>query len=165
MAMDMFESAKRTMDELKEGIKDKIDVTKLELAYGKKKKKLEQEQMEVEQNDTNKIGSDQSTEVGNDQSLKVGNDQSVQVGNDQTTTIGSNNTIQIGGDQTIDVKGNKDENVTNTSYLSAKDYREEIDNEIVVLAKTQQYKSDNFTKIDGRFDVDLPTTINLCKVV
>ena len=51
MAMDMFESAKRTMDELKEGIKDKIDVTKLELAYGKKKKKLEQEQMEVEQNE------------------------------------------------------------------------------------------------------------------
>lgn len=51
MAMDMFESARRTMDELKEGIKDKIDVTKLELAYGKKKKKLEQEQMEVEQNE------------------------------------------------------------------------------------------------------------------
>ena len=51
MAMDMFESAKRTMDELKEGIKDKIDVTNLELAYGKKKKKLEQEQMEVEQNE------------------------------------------------------------------------------------------------------------------
>ena len=116
-------------------------------------------EMEVEQNDTNKIGSDQSTEVGNDQSLKVGNDQSVQVGNDQTTTIGSNNTIQIGGDQTIDVKGNKDENVTNTSYLSAKDYREEIDNEIVVLAKTQQYKSDNFTKIDGGRQIDIKATI------
>ena len=47
--MDMFENALRTMDGLKEGIKDKIDATKLELAYAKKKKTLEQEQMESEQ--------------------------------------------------------------------------------------------------------------------
>lgn len=49
--MDIFENAKRTMDELKEGIKDKLDATKLELAYSKKKKDLEQEQMEAEQNE------------------------------------------------------------------------------------------------------------------
>lgn len=48
--MDVFENAKRTMDELKEGIKDKIDATKLELAYSKKKKSFEQEKMEEEQN-------------------------------------------------------------------------------------------------------------------
>ena len=48
--MDVFENAKRTMDELKEGIKDKIDATKMEVAYSKKKKDLEQEKMEEEQN-------------------------------------------------------------------------------------------------------------------
>lgn len=108
-------------------------------------------ELEVGQNDDNTIGNDQSTKVGNDQSL--------QVGNDQTTAIGNNNGIQIGADQTIDIQGNKDERVVNTSFLSAKDYREEVDNEVVVLAKTQQYKSSNSTKIDGGQKIDIKATI------
>ena len=116
-------------------------------------------ELEVEQDDTNIIRNDQSTQVGNDQTLKVGNDQGVEIGNDQSTSIGSNNSIQIGGDQMIETQGNKDERVANTSYLSAKDYREEIDDEVVVLATTQQYKSTNSTKIDGGTRIDIKATI------
>lgn len=116
-------------------------------------------ELEVGQNDTNTIGNNQSTKVGNDQALQVGNDQSVTIGNDQSTSIGNNNSIQIGGDQMIETQGNKDERVANTSFLSAKDYREEIENDVVVLATTQQYKSTNSTKIDGGTRIDIKATI------
>lgn len=102
---------------------------------------------------------DDSTTVGNNQNLKVGNDQSIEVGNDQETTIRHNNNIQIDGDQIIDIKGNKDERVVNSSYLNAKDYREEIDDEIIVVANSQQYKSSSFTKIDGGNQVDIKATV------
>ena len=105
------------------------------------------------------VGNDDTTTVENDQSIEVKNDQSVTVGNDQTTSIGSNNTIKIGADQMIDIDGNKDERVVNTSYLSAKDYREEIDNDVVVLSKTQQYKATSSTKIDGGQKIDIKATI------
>ena len=105
------------------------------------------------------VQNDQSIEVQNDQSIKVDNDQDVQVGNDQTTVIGSNNNVQIGADQTIDVGGNKDEKVTNTCYLNAKDLREEVDNDVIVLSKTQQYKSSRSTKIDGGQQIDIKATI------
>lgn len=115
--------------------------------------------LDVGNDDTTTVENDQSVEVKNDQSIVVKNDQSVNVGNDQSTSIGNNNTIQIGADQMIDIKGNKDEKVVNTSFLSAKDYREEIDNDIVVLATTQQYKSSNSTKIDGGTRIDIKAAI------
>jgi len=105
------------------------------------------------------VGMDDSTTVGNNQSVKVGNDQENEIGNDQETTIQSNNNIKIGGDQVIDIKGNKDERVVNTSYLNAKDYREEIDDEVIVVANSQQYKSSSFTKIDGGNQVDIKATV------
>ena len=104
-------------------------------------------------------GHDMKIKVGHDRTLEVGNDQDVQVGNDQTIAIGHNNTMQIGADQTIDIDGNKDERVANMSFISAKDYREEIENEIVVLSKTQQYKASNSTKIDGGTRIDIKATI------
>ncbi len=105
------------------------------------------------------VGHNDSTTVGNDQTIEVGNDQSLKVGNDQETNIGHNNTIQVGGNQIIDIKGNKDERVVNTVYLNAKDYREEIDNEVVVIANTQQYKSSSSTKIDGGGKIDIKAAI------
>ena len=113
----------------------------------------------VENDQSIEVKNDQSLQVTNDQSIQIGNDQSVQVGNDQTTAIGSNNNVQIGADQTIDVGSNKDERVANTSYLSAKDLREEVDNDVVVMSKTQQYKSSNSTKIDGGQKIDIKATI------
>ena len=59
----------------------------------------------------------------------------------------------------IDIKGNKDERVLNDSFFSAKDYRGEIDNEIIVLAESQQYKSSSSTKIDGGKQIDIKATI------
>lgn len=115
--------------------------------------------LNVGNDDTTTVENDQDLEVKNDQTVKVCNDQGVQVGNDQTTSIGNNNGIQIGADQTIDIQGNKDERVVNTSFLRAKDYREEVDNEVVVLAMTQQYKSSNSTKIDGGTRIDIKATI------
>ena len=115
--------------------------------------------LDVGNDDTTTVENDQSVEVKNDQSIVVKNDQNVNVENDQSTSIGNNNTIQIGADQMIDIKGNKDEKVVNTSFLSAKDYREEIDNDIVVLATTQQYKSSNSTKIDGGTRIDIKAAI------
>ena len=105
------------------------------------------------------VGHDDDTVVKNDQSLKVGRDQSIKVGNDQDTTIDHNNSIQIKGDQMIDINGNKDERVVNSNYLSAKDYREDIDKEVVVVATSQQYKSSSFTKIDGGKQIDIKATI------
>jgi Rhs element Vgr protein len=113
----------------------------------------------VGNNRTLKVGNNDSTTVGNDQTLNVGNDQSIEIRNDQETTIGGNNTVQIEGDQMIDINGNKDERIVNSNYLSAKDYREEIDNEVVVLATTQQYKSTNSTKIDGGTRIDIKAMI------
>lgn len=115
--------------------------------------------LEVGNDDETIVENDQHVEVKNDQSIEVKNDQNVAVGNDQTTSIGSNNSVQIGGDQMIDINGNKDERVANTSFLSAKDYREEIDNDIVVLSKTQQYKTSNSTKIDGGTRIDIKASI------
>ena len=59
----------------------------------------------------------------------------------------------------IDIDGNKDERIVNTSYVSAKDYREEIENDVVVLSKTQQYKATSSTKIDGGQKIDIKATI------
>lgn len=108
---------------------------------------------------TLEVGNDDTTSVGNNQTLKVGNDQSVGIGNDQETSIGNNNTVQVGADQMIDVEGNKDERVANTSYMNAKDYREEVENDITVLSKTQQYKANNTMKIDGGRQIDMKATI------
>lgn len=105
------------------------------------------------------VGHNDATTIGNDQTLKVGNDQVVQIGNDQETTIGGNNTIQIEGDQMIDINGNKDERIVNNSFMSAKEYREEVKNGIVVLSKTQQYKATNSTKIDGGQQIDIKATV------
>lgn len=115
--------------------------------------------LDVGNDDTTTVKHDQSIEVKNNQSIKVGNDQSINVGNDQDTSIGNNNSIQIGGNQMIDIQGNKDERVVNDNYLGAKNYREEVDNEIVVLANSQQYKSDSSTKIDGGQQIDIKATI------
>lgn len=115
--------------------------------------------LDVGNDDTTTVENDQSVEVKNDQSIVVKNDQSVQIGNDQATSIGNNNSIQIGADQMINIGDNKDEKVKNTCFLGAKDYREEIDNEVVVLATTQQYKSTNSTKIDGGTRIDIKATI------
>lgn len=108
---------------------------------------------------TLEVGHDDTTTIGNDQGLKVGNDQSVKIGNDQETSIGGNHTLQIEGDQMIDVNGSKDERIVNTSYMSAKDHREDIDNGLIVVAETQQYKSSNSTKIDGGQQIDIKATI------
>lgn len=105
------------------------------------------------------VGHNDATKVGNNQSLQVGRDQSVRIGNDQETAIGNNNSIEINGDQIIDIMGNKDEKVVNDSFLSAKNYREEIEKDIVVIATTQQYKSSNSTKIDGGNQIDIKATI------
>lgn len=113
----------------------------------------------VDNDQTLEVKNNQSTQIGVDQSLKVGNDQTINVGNDQATSIGSNNSIQVGADQMISIGDNKDERVKNTSFLSAKDYREEIDNEVVVLATTQQYKSTSSTKIDGGTRIDIKAAI------
>lgn len=123
--------------------------------------------LDVGHDDTTTVENDQSIEVKNDQRLTVDNNQTIQVGNNQTiqigedqgTSIGGNSSIQVEGNQVVDINGNKDERVANTSYLNAKDYREEIDNEVVVLAKTQQYKSSRSTKIDGGQQIDIKATI------
>lgn len=105
------------------------------------------------------VGHDDSTTVGNDQEIEVKNNQSLQVGKDQDTDIGHNNNIQVDGDQNIDINGNKDEKVVNTSFLSAKDHREEIDDKIVVVADSQQYKSSSFTRIDGGSKIDIKAAV------
>jgi uncharacterized protein involved in type VI secretion and phage assembly len=105
------------------------------------------------------VGNNDDTTVGNDQSLKVGNDQSVKVDNDQEIKIQCNDNIEIGGNQSISIEGDKDERITNTSYLSAKDYREDIDNKLIVVASSQEYKSSNFTKIDGGTKIDIKASI------
>lgn len=105
------------------------------------------------------VGHDDSTTVGNDQTIEVGRNQSLQVGKDQDTTIGRNNNIKVDSDQNIDIKGNKDERVVNTTFLSAKDHREEIDNKIVVVADSQQYKSSSFTRIDGGSKIDIKAAV------
>jgi len=116
-------------------------------------------QLEVGNNDDTIVKNDQNLQVDNNQSIQVGKDQSVQVGKDQETTIKHNNTIQVDGDQMIDINGNKDERIVNSNYLSAKDYREDIDKEVVVVATSQQYKSSSFTKIDGGKQIDIKATI------
>lgn len=105
------------------------------------------------------VGHDDTTTVGNDQSLEVKNDQSVTIGNDQTTSIGNNNTVSIGADQMIDIDGNKDERVVNSSFMSAKEYREEVDTDIVILSETQQYKANSSMKIDGGQQIDIKATV------
>lgn len=105
------------------------------------------------------IGNDRTMDVGQNDSIAIGNNQDLEVGNNQATTIKHNNNILIAGNQIIDIKGNKDERVTNTNYLNAKDYREEIDNEVVVVADSQQYKSSSFAKIDGGSQVDIKANI------
>ena len=105
------------------------------------------------------VGNNDTITIGNDQKTEVGNNQTLDVGKDQETTIGHNNTIQIGSDQIIDIKGNKDERVVNTAYLNAKNYREEIDKEVVVLATSQQYQSSGFTKIDGGGKIEIKATV------
>lgn len=105
------------------------------------------------------VGNNRSLKVGNNDDTNVGNNQSLKVGSNRQTQIGQNDTVQIEGDQMIDINGNKDERIVNTDYLSAKDYREEIDNEVVVLANSQQYKSSSFTKIDGGTRIDIKATV------
>ena len=105
------------------------------------------------------VGNNRSLDVGRDDASTIGNDQSLEVGNDQSVSIKGNDTIGIDGAQIIDIKGNKDERIVNTHYMSAKNYREEIDNEVIVLAKSQQYKSDSFTKIDAGMQIDIKATI------
>lgn len=109
----------------------------------------------VGSNRTLDVGNNDDSTIGNDQSIEVGNNQTVQVGNDQETTINRNNIIQIEGDQIIDISGNKEERIVNMCYLSAQDYREEIDNEVLVVSTSQQYKSTSFTKIDGGTQIDI----------
>lgn len=114
--------------------------------------------LEVGHDDSTTVGDNQRIEVGKNQSLKVGVDQRIEVRSDQDTTIGRNNSIQIDGSQLIDIKGDKDERVVKSVFLSAKESREEIDNEIVVMAETQQYKSSSFTKIDGGSRIEIKAT-------
>ena len=115
--------------------------------------------LDVGKNDTTTVGNNQKIVVNNNQNEKVGNDQNVNVGKDQQTTIGHNNIIQVDGNQIIDIKGSKDERVVDTVYMSAKNYREEIDDEVVVLANSQQYKSSSITKIDGGSKVEIKAAV------
>ena len=115
--------------------------------------------LEVGQNDTTTVGHDQKTGVRHNQRTDVRNDQSIGVGNNQETTVGHNNYIQIGGNQIIDVQGNKDERVVDTIFVSSKDLREEIDDEVVVLANSQQYRSSSITRIDGGSKAEIKAAV------
>lgn len=101
------------------------------------------------------VGNNRNTEVQSNDVTNIGNDQNLVVGNNRDTSISNNNTIQIGGDKIIDINGNKDERIVNNNYLSAREYVEEIENEVTVSANAQQYKSSVSTKIDGGTQVDI----------
>ena len=105
------------------------------------------------------VGNNRTLDVGTDDATTVGNNQTLQVGGDRTKSVQGNENNAIEGDQVTDIKGSKDERITDSNYMSAKEYREEIDNEVIVLAKSQQYKSSSFTKIDAGMQIDIKATI------
>ena len=115
--------------------------------------------LDVGQDDATTVGNEQSLKVGSNRSVKVGADQEVSVGGDQSEKVGGNETVQIGSNRLVDISGSQEVKVSDSNYLSAKDHREDIDNEVVVVANSQQYKSSSFTKIDGGTQVDIKGSI------
>ena len=102
-----------------------------------------------------KVGHDRTLEVGNDDETTVKRNQKLDVGNDQEIAVKRNDTVKIEGDQYIDIYGHKDEKIKKSNYLKAESYREEIDQKVVVSATSQEYKSSNFSKIDGGGQIDI----------
>ena len=89
----------------------------------------------------------------------IGSDQTLNVGSNREVEIGGNNTVTIQGDKTVDINGSKDERIVNSNYLSAKSHRQDVDNDLVVTATSQQYKSSSFTNIDGGSKIDIKAAI------
>lgn len=102
-----------------------------------------------------KVGHDRTLEVGNDDETTVERNQKLDVGNDQEIAVKRNDTVKIEGDQYIDIYGHKDEKIKKSNYLKAESYREDIDQKVVVSATSQEYKSSNFSKIDGGGQIDI----------
>ena len=105
------------------------------------------------------VGNNRTLNVGRNDNTTIGSDQTLNVGSNREVEIGGNNTVTIQGDKTVDINGSKDERIVNSNYLSAKSHRQDVDNDLVVTATSQQYKSSSFTNIDGGSKIDIKAAI------
>ena len=68
----------------------------------------------IDNDQTEVVGHDESFTVGNDRSKSIGNDETTDVGHDRSESVGNDETISIGNDQTLTVGHDQSNHIQNT---------------------------------------------------
>jgi len=68
----------------------------------------------IDNDQTEVVGHDESFTVGNDRSKSIGHDETSDIGNDRTESVGHDESISIGNDQTLTVGHDQSNHILNT---------------------------------------------------
>jgi type VI secretion system secreted protein VgrG len=80
-------------------------------------------QVEVENDNTESIGHDESIDVANNQTISVGKNRSKSVGENETTSVGKNRSETVGADETVTISKNRNHSISKNETLNVGENR------------------------------------------
>src|SRR3989441_6541171 len=75
------------------------------------------ELIDVEHDETVKIGTDRTESVGANENIKIGKDRAESVGSNESITIEKNRTESVGGDESVSISGNRSLSVSKSETI------------------------------------------------
>ncbi len=111
----------------------------------------------IDNDQTEEVGNDESFVVGNDRSKSIGHDESIDIGNDRSKRVGNDETIYVGNDQNITIGNDQNTHIQKSKALRVdKDYLAYVGNhrvEETYANYTLKVGGHNEVTVNGRVDL------------
>ncbi|NOR55396.1 MAG: type VI secretion system tip protein VgrG, partial [Sulfurovum sp.] len=102
----------------------------------------------IDNDQTEVVGHDESFTIGNDRTKSIGNDESTDVGHDRSESVGNDESISIGNDQTLTVGHDQSNHILNTQA-------NKIDKDMITYVgnhRQDDVYANHTTKVGGHFE-------------